>query len=332
MHDSLTIYSLLSFLIVLSCSVLSYKFNLVDIPNERKIHTKPTAYTGGMAISICFLFALLLFNEMGKDLNSILSIGFLISIVGLIDDRYHLNIGGKLSLQIIPIFYLIVFENFFLKELGNYDYFALGLGTFSIPFSLLGVLFLINAFNYFDGIDGLLSLTSFTTLGILYFLVQDENIRLFLIKIFIPIFIFLCFNFSIFKLPKLFLGDGGSLLIGFIISFILIYISNQKLVHPILLAWSVVIFVYEFLCINLIRIKNKKDPFKPGRDHLHHIIFEKSNSILFTNFSISFANTVLFGIGFFSFKLINPVASLYLFIFCFVIFFILRNIFQKKNV
>ena len=62
----------------------------------------------------------------------------------------------------------------------------------------------------------------------------------------IPTLIFLFFNFSLLNFPKLFLGDSGSLLFGFLISFILIYAAKYNLTHPILLAWSVAIFVYEF--------------------------------------------------------------------------------------
>ena len=53
------------------------------------------------------------------------------------DDKYNLNVGGKLSLQIIPILYLIIFENLFLTNLGEYNYFKLTLGAFSIPFTLI---------------------------------------------------------------------------------------------------------------------------------------------------------------------------------------------------
>tara|TARA_B100001989_G_C24516005_1_gene453165 strand:- start:297 stop:1295 length:999 start_codon:yes stop_codon:yes gene_type:complete len=332
MISSLLIYLFLSFLILILLSKISYKLNLVDIPNKRKLHSKPTAYTGGIALSIILLLSLQIFNILGKDLSAIISIAFLISIVGLIDDRYHLNIGGKLSLQIIPIFYLIVFEKLFLKDLGNYDYFALGLGSFSVPFSLLCVLFLINAFNYFDGIDGSLGFTSLTVLIILFFLITDETIKLLLLSIFLLLILFLFFNFAIFKLPKLFLGDSGSLLLGFIISFILILLAKNNLVHPILLAWSVSIFVYEFLSINLIRIKNKKDPFKPGLDHLHHLFLNKTKSIFLSNFLMCFSNIFLFFIGYFSFKFLSSVASLILFIIFFGVFFILRRFFLKQGI
>ena len=329
MNNTIIIYSLLSFLILFLCGKVSYKLNLLDHPNKRKIHTKATAYTGGFAISVILLFSIFLFAVSDKNLNIILSIAFLISIIGLIDDKYNLDVSSKLSLQIIPIFYLVVFENLALQQIGDYNYFKVELGSFVIPFTLMCVLLLINAFNYFDGIDGTLGFTSISVLIILYFLIPNQNFQLFLILILIPLTIFLCFNFSLFKLPKLFLGDSGSLLIGFVIAFVLIYLANQNLTHPILLAWSVVIFVYEFLSINLIRLKNKKDPLKAGQDHLHHLLFNNTKSIFLTNFFISIMNIILFIIGYLSFLLISPLISLILFITFFVIFLILRNNYSK---
>jgi len=331
MNNTIIIYSLLSFLILFLCGKVSYKLNLLDHPNKRKVHSKATAYTGGFAISVILLFSIFLFTVSDKNLNIILSIAFLISIIGLIDDKYNLDVSSKLSLQIIPIFYLVVFENLTLQQIGDYNYFKVELGSFAIPFTLMCVLLLINAFNYFDGIDGTLGFTSISVLIILYFLIPNQNFQLFLILILIPLAIFLCFNFSLFKLPKLFLGDSGSLLIGFVIAFVLIYLANQNLTHPILLAWSVVIFVYEFLSINLIRLKNKKDPLRAGQDHLHHLLFNNTKSIFLTNFFISIMNIILFIIGYLSFLLIGPLISLILFIAFFIIFLILRNNYSKMK-
>ncbi len=330
MSNQLIIYSLISFLILFLFAKVSYKLNLVDLPNNRKFHTKVTAFTGGIAISILLVFSIFLLQISENNLNNILSIAFLISLIGLIDDKYNLNAGSKLSLQVIPIFYLIIFENLALTQLGDYNYFKLELGTFKIPFTLISVLFLINSFNYSDGMDGVLGFTTISVLGILYFLSNDQNSQLFLLIILIPIAIFLFFNFSIFNLPKMFLGDSGSLLLGFVISFLLIYCANNNLIHPILLAWSVVIFVYEFLSINFIRLRNKESLLKAGQDHIHHLFFKVSKSIFLTNLFITSINIILFLIGYFSFKLINPLTSLILFILVFFIFLFLRNRYSKK--
>jgi UDP-GlcNAc:undecaprenyl-phosphate/decaprenyl-phosphate GlcNAc-1-phosphate transferase len=330
MEYKLIIYFLFNFITLFLFAKMSYKLKLIDFPNKRKVHSVPTAFTGGIAISIILLFALQAIDVFDKSLGLILSFGFLISIVGLIDDKFHLNTGGKLSLQIFPIIYLIVFENLSLNHVGDYNYFKLMLGTFSVPFTLFSVLFLINAFNYFDGIDGTLGFATISVLSILIFLTQDQNLNLFLTIIIVPLLIFLCFNFSLFKLPKLFLGDNGSLFLGFVISFILIYLANQNLVHPILLAWAVAIFVYEFLSINLIRLKNNQHPFKAGQDHLHHLLFNKTNSIFFTNFFIFLINIIFFILGYFSFLMISPLCSFILFITFFIIFLNFRYKYSKK--
>jgi UDP-GlcNAc:undecaprenyl-phosphate/decaprenyl-phosphate GlcNAc-1-phosphate transferase len=321
---NILVYSIFSFFTLILVTKISYKFNLLDLPNKRKKHFKPTAFTGGLALSIVYVSSTLLFDITGEVLNLILPIAFLIAIVGFIDDKYNLNIGGKLSLQVLPIIYLIVSVNLRLNQLGDYEFFELRLNSFSIPFTLLSVIFLINSFNYFDGLDGTLSFTTISVLGILYFLTTDENTKIFLILILLPILIFLSFNFSVFKLPKLFLGDSGSLLLGFIIAFTLIYIANHNGIHPILLAWSITIFVYEFLSVNWIRLSSKKNIFKAGLDHLHHILYEKYKSLFLTNLLIMITNVIFFSIGYLSFNLINPITSLLLFIACFIIFFLIR--------
>ncbi len=331
MYIEIFVYFLISFVLLFCAAKVSYRLKLVDLPNKRKIHKKATAYTGGVSISLILLFALQVLDIFDKNLALILSMSFLISLVGLIDDRYHLNTGGKLSLQIIPVFYLIIFENLVLNNIGDYNYFKLELGAFGVPFTLLCVLFLTNAFNYFDGLDGTLSFTTISVILILFFLAQNQSFNLFLITILLPFIVFLFFNFSMFGLPKLFLGDSGSLLLGFIISFILIYLANKNLVHPILLAWSVVIFVYEFLSVNLIRLKNNQNPFKAGQDHLHHILFKKNKSIFITNFLISSVNLTLFLIGYFSFVLTGSFISLILYISLFFIFFIIRIKYSKNK-
>ena len=183
----------------------------------------------------------------------------------------------------------------------------------------------MNSFNYFDGIDGTLAISTIYVISILFFLIPDHNMRLFLIIIFIPLLIFLLFNFSVFNLPKLFLGDSGSLLLGFVISFTLIFVAKEKLVHPILLAFSISIFVYEFLSINIIRLKNKKNLFLANQDHLHHKLFKYNQSIFQTNLSIFILNIFLFLIGYISYLLIGPLASIIIFIILFNIYLILRN-------
>ena len=107
MNNILTIYLLIIFFVIFIGTIFSYKLKLIDIPNKRKIHSKPTAYTGGLLISLIYLFSLQLFETFNIQLNLIISTSLMIAIVGFVDDKYHLNTGGKLSLQVLPVFYLI---------------------------------------------------------------------------------------------------------------------------------------------------------------------------------------------------------------------------------
>ena len=91
----------------------------------KEIHSIATAYTGGIGLSISFLFSIILFQIVSNNLNLILSIAFLICIIGFIDDKLDLTAGSKLSLQILPIIYLIILQNLTLNHLGNYNYFEL---------------------------------------------------------------------------------------------------------------------------------------------------------------------------------------------------------------
>ena len=220
---------------------------------------------------------------------------------------------------------MIVFAMMILTHLGDYSLFKLYFNTFAITFTLLCVLFLINSFNYFDGIDGSLGLTLISVILILYFLTINTNYQSYLIILTLPICFFLIFNFSLFNISKLFLGDSGSLLLGFIISFTLIHLAKNNIVHPILLAWSVAIFVYEFMSVNLDRMIKNKKIFEPGQDHLHHLIYIKTKSTFYTSCIMSVLNILMFICGYLVFKYINSLTSLVIFITIFFIFYFLRK-------
>jgi UDP-GlcNAc:undecaprenyl-phosphate GlcNAc-1-phosphate transferase len=330
---SFFIYLISSFAIYHIIAKLSYRFKLLDIPTKRKSHDMPTPYTGGLALGLIYVLAIKLFNLHSNEINLILSFSFIMMLVGLIDDKYKLNVGGKLSLQLFPISYLIVFYNLNLVDFGNYDLFKTSLGNFSIPFTLACIFLMINAANYFDGVDGVLSSTLISTFLTLLFLISnDENLSLLIIILILPVFIYLFFNFSLFGLPKMFLGDSGSLQLGFILSFLLIYIAKTTNIHPITLAWSVSLFVFEFLSVNTIRIKEKRKIFESGKDHLHFILKDKFKSKLFVNFTFVVLNISMFCFGYLISKYLGNLTSLIFFILFCVIFIYLRLINTKNKI
>ena len=328
--------SFLSILIFYYSNKIAQKFKLLDIPNNRKIHKKPVPNIGGLSISIIFILATYFIDFQNNFFNIILIFSFLISLAGFIDDRYILNVGSKLIWQLLPIGILIFKFDLIVLDIGNYQILGkINLGSFSYIFTILCAFLLINATNYIDGIDGSASLAFLISIANIIFLSNflNEELIKFYIIICTPLFLFLFFNFSLFNLPKIFLGDSGSLLLGFILSFLMIILYKNYDIHPILLAWGVAFIVFEFLSVNILRIYFNRSLFQPGQDHIHHIFLNKTKSKFKTNIFLIFINIFIAINGYLSFKFINELFSLiiYIIIFIFFLIFRLKIIQTKKN-
>lgn len=275
-----TILFITVFQIIITCFIvfISNKKNLLDIPNKRKAHLRPTPYTGGLVISITFLFIVYITDYVQSDYNLIFSYLILAALAGLIDDMYDVNPGTKLLLQTIPIFFLID-QNLYLLNLGEYKYFGeIILGSSDKIFTIFCCLFLINSCNYIDGIDGLLpSITANIILFLyLFLLIFTETNNEYLLIVSVPFIIFFIFNISNTKL-KIFLGDSGSTLSGFLLSFLCItsYITYE--LRPSIIIWPLAYLVFEFISVNINRLFGSNKLFKAGKDHFHYEIIKKFN-------------------------------------------------------
>ena len=185
---------------------------------------------------------------------------------------------------------------------------------------------MINATNYIDGIDGFASSIFISSFVLIFIMLPEKNIDIYryTLIILIPTFIFVIFNLSFFSLPKIFLGDSGSLLLGFILSFTLISIFNNFEIHAAKLCWCVPIIVYDFLYVNLTRIRSKKNIFKPTKEHVQHMLLQKTKSTYYSNF-IGFLINLLMGLfGFIIFDRLGEIFSINLFILTFVFYFYFR--------
>ena len=214
-------------------------------------------------------------------LNTICSV--LVGLIGVIDDKYDLKVSNKLILLFFPII-LIVLDGYALTNLGEYNLIGkINLGSFAVIFTIVSSYLLINATNYIDGRDGvLISIFFFINLELIFLIDNSEEIsKQLLIYIDLILIVLFFFNITNNENLKIFLGDSGSLTIGFFLSFILIYLANNKLAHPILLASTVTVIVFDFLCISIERLlKNNGRIFKPDNNHIHYLIYNKTGSNL----------------------------------------------------
>jgi UDP-GlcNAc:undecaprenyl-phosphate/decaprenyl-phosphate GlcNAc-1-phosphate transferase len=312
---------------------ISFKYNFLDYPNYRKKHIAPTPYIGGIVLSLSYLF-IIYFTDINKEAHIILNYGILVALTGFLDDKFQIGPSAKISLQIISIF-LVINSGLFLTNLGTYQYIPyISLGVFSKIFTMLCCLFIINAYNYIDGIDGLALSIFILIIGAFYSYSKMLGIKgfdHFFILILSVNIISLLFNLSFLKLPKIFLGNSGSNLNGFIISLCAIFLYTKFNISPSLIVWPLSFLVFEFISVNLIRILSKRKLFSPGLDHVHYElrkIYKLNNFQVFT--IISFINLYLIIAGWFFFNKFGPDYSLILFTLHFLIYLIIKFILLKK--
>tara|TARA_B100000242_G_scaffold167944_1_gene120062 strand:- start:2735 stop:3730 length:996 start_codon:yes stop_codon:yes gene_type:complete len=249
---------------------LSVKFNFYDLPNKKKIHKEKTTKAAGLAL-IPTIFLNLIFFDQSYQLSYFMIFLIVIIFFGFADDLLNFTALTKLLLLFIILSFFVV-EVITIKSLGYLFNKNLDLHIFSIPFTILCFLFLINSFNYFDGLDGLLG--SLSLISMIYFIYFSHGqLSFFLMSIIIYLIIFLFFNFGV--LPKQFMGDSGSLGLGFIVSFLATYLTqHESSLKPSFVIWPLAFFVYEFLSINLIRIRIKKNIFSRDLNFIFNIFAE----------------------------------------------------------
>lgn len=316
---------------------ISIHLKLLDYPNRnRKLHLQPTPYTGGIAILIINILLIKITNY-DIQIKNLIILSSAIVLLGFLDDKYNLQVPIRVFFQVACIF-LIIKQGFLITNLGKI-FFAqeISLGAFSVIFTIICVAIIMNGFNYLDGIDGLaasLFLNSLMLTGIFLYLQQNflHDIKEILIFISIPVITFFLFNIKFLRLPKLFLGDNGSLLIGTVLSFLLIYISQtKKLIEPGLIIWIVGLIFFDFFATNISRINKKKTAFTPGTDHLH-FFFKKKIGLYKTLLLFNFLNIILAFYGYVIWYSFGNLFSLMNFIIFAIIYLILLNKINFKKI
>ena len=297
---------LLTIVLILILRLPSQKLSLVDEPNERKAHEKPTPLIGGICIALaCSLSSFALGYAQDQGLRSLIIFANLFLCLGVVDDRFDFKASVKLLIQLAISFIFIVSTGLQISNLSNP--FALAqsydLGFLSLPFTLLAMVGLTNAFNMIDGCDGLAaSLAAFAILGLLYFGSSQFVLPMqtFLLMLVASIFAFLIFNFSNNPALKVFLGDGGSLFFGFIISTLLIKFSvGNKIYSPTIVLWFVAVPVYDFFAVVVRRLVLKRKVMSADRSHIHHYLLSFGLSHFQTTFVILSAAFTLLCLGVF---------------------------------
>jgi len=255
------------------------RLGFVDHPGGRKQHPHPIPLIGGLVIFGGFCFGLLSLHISLEPYRGMIAGAILLVIVGAVDDLYDVHFRIKLFGQVLAALFLIFWGNLILENPGNLFFLGpINFGHWGQLITVFLVMLYINAINFLDGIDGLAAGVSFCQiLFLLFFAFQlgsaDSNILLVLL---VPVFIFLLFNFPFpgRKAAQMFLGDSGSMLLGFLIIYFTLHLSqlNVKQVSPVLLLWILAFPVFDLAAVSLHRILKGKSPFAADRKHVHHLL------------------------------------------------------------
>ena len=213
--------------------------------------------------------------------------GFFVTIFLAIDDIWGIKVKIRLLFQALIAYMLILFSDIYLLDIGNiFGGGNINLGGFGVPFTIFCIVGIMNAFNMLDGLNGLCAGMTLQTLLVIFLITTLYTPAYgFLIPIG-AIIGFMLYNLGLIgKKRRVFLGDNGSNLMGFLAGWIAIYVSQGEnaIIEPVTALWFVFIPLIDCVTVIISRIINGVMPFRPGRDHLHHRLLDRglnSNQIL----------------------------------------------------
>ena len=215
-------------------------------------------------------------------------------MLGLYDDIKPLPFSARLIIQILTSWLVIIITDVHIVNLGDLLGFGdLYLSELGIPVTLFMVVGVCNAFNMIDGMDGLVGIVIFITLTSLSILLDFTGNASSLYFGTVLAITFLTFNLGLFgKKWKIFLGDSGSMWIGFMIAWTLVILSHgeEKVFPPVTALWFILLPLIDALSTFITRLWNKKSMFQSDRTHIHHMLLDSGLSqwkVLFVCFIIS---------------------------------------------
>jgi UDP-GlcNAc:undecaprenyl-phosphate GlcNAc-1-phosphate transferase len=300
-------------------------FGLQDVPNGRSSHKKQMPRSAGFGFVAAALISLLLFNlSHFLDYYYIYLSIFFITLIGLYDDKFDMSHRLKFVL-IIFIAIFISYNGINIGSLGTYFGYSLTLPMLiAAPFTVFAIVGFTNALNLMDGLDGLAGGLALIML-VAFFLVGLENSDSFLMTLSsvfaTAVVVFLYFNWFP---AKIFMGDSGSLSLGFVIA--ILSIKSLTYITPSAVLFIVALPLIDTFIVMKRRIQRGLSPFVADKNHLHHFIYKTKLHVKFSVILL-LAIQLAFSIMGFQMGPDNEILSLLLFG---VMLFIFLNLFDQR--
>lgn len=251
----------------------------MDIPNERKVHTKPMPRLGGLAIYFGFLLGYMLFGEHSLIMNAILIGSFIIVLTGVIDDIKPLTAATKFIGQLAAALIVVCYGNLLLRDVSAFGIY-INFSWLSYPITVFFILGCINCMNLIDGLDGLaggISAIYFLTIGIIAAIGGSTGLDF--VLSFVMFGATLGFLVHNFYPASIFMGDSGSMFLGFIISVVaLLGFKNVTMTSLIIPLLVLAIPILDTLFAIVRRALKGQNIAKPDKFHIHHQLLNRNFS------------------------------------------------------
>ncbi|MFD2602756.1 glycosyltransferase family 4 protein [Flavobacterium suzhouense] len=279
-------YGFLSLLLTISfipfIRKVAISVNLVDKPNYRKVHLDTVPLIGGIAIALVVFMVIFISgfrNVFIKEYFSVFAGAITLLIVGIIDDKNDISAKYKLAIQLILALIIALSGTRLTSLYGLFGIYEISTWI-QYLLTILIITGVVNAFNLMDGVDGLMG--GLSLIGFSIFLISAIYFKDYFLVFLSAVFMGAIVGFLKFNLgkKKIFIGDSGSLFIGFImITLAIKFLQKNMLPHdttPDLVLLILLVFfsipVFDSLRVYMGRMKNGKSPFKADKSHLHHLL------------------------------------------------------------
>jgi UDP-GlcNAc:undecaprenyl-phosphate GlcNAc-1-phosphate transferase len=263
--------------LTLTLRPLALYLHHTDTPGGRKRHSGEIPLVGGIAMFIGILVAAMATVQTTTRWTLLVPAALLV-VVGVFDDRYNVGASARLVAQICAALVMMIGGGLYLRDIGDpFGTGMLGLGYLAIPVSVVIALTVINAFNFVDGIDGLAASMALIALsaGALAAGLRAPALTVAALACG-AILGFLAFNFPVYRNRRLrtFMGDAGSTLLGFIVVWFTISISQgeYRSLSPVAALWFALMPLSDFFSCFVRRVARGKMPLHAGREHYHYML------------------------------------------------------------
>lgn len=303
----------------------SSRLGLIDMPNARSAHKQAMPKSAGLGFVGAVIIAKLLVDPVDIYHHIFIYVAILVvMLIGLYDDKNNVKPRTKFIVLIVAAI-IVIFNGIHINTLGNYFGFNLTIPFYiSAIFTMIAIVGFTNALNLMDGLDGLagglsiIIMSIFFTIGLIY---HDEFMVSLSSSFIIAVAAFLIFNWNP---AKIFMGDSGSLTLGFVIA--ILAIKSSEYIPPASVLFIVGLPLIDTFNVIFRRLQRGQSPFIADKNHIHHFLYKTKLHIRFSVMMLLLIQLALSIIGY-QMKNTDQILSLILFA---IILYIFINLFDQR--